>query len=305
MAFILEVLFSGPCLYVRHPSDKTQVAVLMPDARLPSRPDSHPDEEPAEPHVGFIRVNLGDVRVDGLSIPLGSPGDRKYEIVHRFDRESLVFEELAPEPVTVTLDKVPDFDVFLRDELDLAVDLFGADRQGRLVMRTILKGGTLNGPKGKREWRIPQLKGGDSEEYKKDFAPVVHWNRDVPGNCLTLRIVAFDGSSETRIPLGPFEDGETVTVEVANLCAYNPLEWTELPMRSVVGTDEDFKWVYQLLQPRTGSYAKLLKGAPLPAPRLVRGGLRTGDEDCIGAQITRGWSTGTADADTSPEGGTS
>jgi hypothetical protein len=207
----------------------------------------------------------------------------------------LVFGELAPEPMTIALDDVPDLDEFLTD-LDLVVGLFKADPGKKLVMRTILKGGTLCGPEGQRKWRIPRLRSSKTDEYKKNFASFTEWERDVTGDKLALRTTAFDGSGETMIPLGPFAAGEIVTVEIANLCAQNPLEWEDLPKRKVMGTDEDFKWVYRMLKPTTGSYASLLKGSPLPAPRLVRDGSRTGDDDCMGATIKRDWPLETAAA---------
>lgn len=295
MPFTLKVIFSGPCLYVRHPDHNTQIAVLMPDARGRTAPGSHLDDEPAEPHVGFIRVNMGDIRGGGLNLPRGTADEPKYELIHRFEREVLVFEGLAAQPMTNDLGKVPEFNEFVT-ELDLVDELFGADPHKKLVMRTILKGGELKGPEGKREWRIPRLRSSSTDEYRKKFASFTSWERPVPSDRITLKITAFDGSGETLIPLGPFAADEMVTIEVANLCAYNPLEWADLPTRKVVGTDEDFKWVYQLLKPRTGSYAKLLKGSALPAPRLVPLGPRTGDDDCMGAQIERAWPIETAAA---------
>jgi hypothetical protein len=302
MPFTLKVVFSGPCLYVQHPDSQknTQVAVLMPDARLSSKVTQHWDEEPAEAHVGFIRVNLGDLRGAGLKFPRGTADKPAYELVHQFDREVLTFEGLDAVAMTNDLGNVPDVDEFVT-ELDLVDELFGADSHKRLVMRTILKGGTLKGDEGKREWRIPRLRSSSTDEYRKKFASFTFWERPVPKDSITLKITAFDGTGETLIPLGPFTANEVVTVEIANLCAFNPLEWDDLPKRQVMGTDEDFKWVYRLLQPRTGSYAKLLKGSALPAPRLVREASRTGDDDCMGAKITREWPIETVAATESGE----
>jgi hypothetical protein len=182
------------------------------------------------------------------------------------------------------MEKIPDVDEFVT-ELDLIDDLFGTAPK-KLVMRTILKGGHLDGRGGGRQWRIPRLRSANPDEYQDNFATGAEWQREVPGDSLTLRISSFNNARETKIPLGPFTAGETVTIHVANLCAFNPLEWDDLPKHQVMRTDEEFKWIYQLLKPRTGSYPQLLKGSTLPAPRLLQDTSFTGDEDCMGAQIT-------------------
>lgn len=292
MAFNLQVDFSGPCLYVLHPTDKTQVAILIPDGRkrTPGN-DYHLDDELAEAHVGFIRVNLADLRTTGLILPQGSTEEEPaYELIHRFEGEVLEFEGVEPAVLTSVTLAVPDFAKFA-PTLELLPDLFGETPPPALLMRCILKGGSIESSPRLQKWKFSRLLAGNLPEYKDGFAPFVTWKRTITDDRLSIRLSSFDGTRETRFVLGPFQDGETVTVEVANLCAHNPLEWKDLPPRMVSETDEDFKWLYRLLEPAGSTYPDVLKGAPLPAPRLGRGSKRivTGDEDCMGAQITADW----------------
>lgn len=302
MAFDLYVHFTGLCLYVLHPTDDTRAAVLMPEARKGKADEYHLDDDPAEPHVGFLRVNLADVRGGGLQLPAGcGENGPAYELVHRFDGEVLEFEDLPSAQITGT-PHVPDFAEFAPG-LDLLPDLFGSTPPPQLLMRCVLTGGELLSEPGLREWRFSRLLAGNLPEYKRCFAPYVTWKRRIDSDCITLRISNFAGSCVTRLRLGPSCKDEEVAIEVANLCAFNPFEWKDLPERMVHGTDEDFKWLYRLLTPAESDYPAVLKGASLPAPRLRRGSPRsvTGDEDCMGATLTRAWPTGSTARDAAPD----
>jgi hypothetical protein len=294
MPFTLRVVFSGPCLFVQ-PTTETpsQVVVLMPDARERTKITHHWDEEPAEHHVGFIRINLADVRTTGLTIPMAdSQGKPAYEILYRFDCDVLEFVGIPAEPMEEVDLKLPDFECFaptLGPVTKLFSDDSGDPPPPELLMRTILKGGKILSKAGERQWKFSRLLAGGKPQHKEKFASYACWERTVPSDRLTLRVSDFKATRETLIPLGPFTDDETITVEIANLCAYNPLEWKDLPVRQVMDSDEDFKWLYRLLEPSGSTYPDVLKGAPLPAPRLVHEGSRTGDDDCMGAKIKHDW----------------
>ncbi len=86
--------------------------------------------------------------------------------------------------------------------------------------------------------------------------------------------------------MGPFTTNSIVTMKVGNLCAFNPLDWDDLPVQKVPTTDMDFKWVYQLLRTR-GMGSVIPTNTKLPAPDLLPvSGPETGEEACMGGKIT-------------------
>ena len=104
MPFRLIVEFSGPCLYVIDgPSTKDgqkfadRLGVVIPDCTLPSdsKKPNHKDEEPAEPHVGYLRIDMADV--DARFPRAEEDGNPLYELVHRFTGQVLNFIETHTE----------------------------------------------------------------------------------------------------------------------------------------------------------------------------------------------------------------
>lgn len=185
-----------------------------------------------------------------------------------------------------------------------------------LLLRTVLRGGTLAPSileQGTDEWSIDPLppNGVTDARQKGDtwarppvagqFPGGVTWKRRVRGrNDLTLTLTQFDGSNPTRIRLRPaVRDGERVIrLKIANLCAENPLEWNEFPLRSVILEDSDFKWFYTLLDPgkdpadptKERGWSAILGNRALPAPRLVSQtapqphATSSGVQDCTGSE---------------------
>lgn len=194
MPFNLQVDFSGLCLYVLHPTDKTQVAILMPDGRGRTEGnDYHLDDEPAEAHVGFIRINLADLRTTGMKLPQGEAEDEPaYELIHRFDGEVLEFAGLEPTEFTGVALAVPDLGKFAPG-LQLLPGLFTKTPPPALLMRSILKGGIIESTPTPRKWKFSRLLAGNHPEYKDSFVPFVSWKRTVDCDRLTIRISSFDG----------------------------------------------------------------------------------------------------------------
>lgn len=298
MSFTLEVDFSGLCLYVVDP-DTGQVAVLMPDCRKRTHGASpfHADEDRAKLHVGYVRINLAD-----LGVPLTPPAstsdpaeEPRYELVHRFDRQRLQFVgEAAPEAVTRTGMDIPDFGRFAPG-VELIDGLFSDSPPDILLMRSVLNGGTLEArtlADTPPAWTFSRLLNPDGEPYGGTFASFATWKREFQGNTLKLRITDFAGNPEAEFTLGPVPEGGTLHLDVANLCEENPLEWSDLKTRKVLGDDKDFKWLYRLLKPRTGTFKDIVSPAdpfPIPARPAVAG--ETGDDDCMGGTMTARFST--------------
>lgn len=293
MSFTLDVDFSGLCMYVADP-DTGHVAVLMPDCRMRTHGASpfHEDEHEAKLHVGYVRINLSD-----LGVPLTPPaatsdpaGEPRYELVHRFDRQRLQFVgEVEPGAVTRTGMEIPDFDRFAPD-VELIDGLFSDAPPDILLMRSVLNGGTLEAKTLSKDppvWNFTNQLNPDGPPYGGQFASFATWTRQFQGNTLTLRITDFAGNPEAEFALGPVPEGGTLHLDVANLCAENPLEWSDMRTRQVLGDDEDFKWLYRLLKPRTGTFAELVNhDAPFPIPSRKGLGDETGDDDCIGGTKT-------------------
>jgi hypothetical protein len=285
MAFDLKIQFAGLFLYVRHDTDPTRIAVLSPDARGRTNPKRmHLDnKDRAEPHVGYIRL-------DGANLAQRLPADRnpdedpRYELIHRLDRQVLVFDDgLDPAPIQADL-KVPEFDQFAPD-VELLPGLFDPKPPRELLARTILTGGTLVSDVTEEEWRLPSHLNSNptAKMLEGNFASTVTWTRRVPGNSTTLRITDFAGNTEQEFFLGPVPGRDFVFIKVANLCAHNPLEWDDLPLREVEGEDKDFKWLYRLHQPTNGrTWKELLGTDPLPVPqRNEMPPVDTASNDCI------------------------
>jgi len=295
MPFELKVNFTGLCLYVVDSANK-QVGVLMPDCRLleEADPREHLDGTFAEPHVGYIRMNLADF-MPGIPAAGNVTSYRQgpeYEVVHRFDRQLLSFVgDFVPEPLTTPLFDVPDFSAFAPGKLHLIDKLFTDYPPEALLMRTVVDGGTLTATKTNEEWMIPRRFDRTIPPHLRHFASVVKWRRQVKGDHVKVRISDFKGNLQAEFPLKPPDGIAPVSLKIANLCATNPLEWSEMDPRKVRGPDLDFKWLYHLLDPDKSTkypdplrYRSVLTDEELPVPYPI-GQLSSGSDDCMPGQI--------------------
>jgi hypothetical protein len=280
--FQLEVTFTGLNLFVVH-ADGQHVGVLQPDAR-PIGDDhmQHPDGSDGVPHAGYLRFDLANL---GIPVP---PGDKPQgEGVYRFANQTLQFG-LGSDPVQVidTATKrfpLPDFRKFAPD-LVVRPDLFSGTPAAPPVMWSVLSGGVLEGTLGGGEFAMPQVLNKNPARYKLEFASDVTWKRPVSDAELKLTLHDFStGVKQAEIPLKPVA-GAPIKLKIANLCSENPLEWDEFLFNAVGKDDEDFKWLYRLLLPKSGTYEDNLLGSALPIPRLMRAG-GPGVENCIGGII--------------------
>ncbi|MET0398810.1 MAG: hypothetical protein ABW277_18610 [Longimicrobiaceae bacterium] len=288
MAFNLEVTFTGLNLFVVH-KDTGQVAVLQPDARMDQNPEGHlqhPDNSKGVPHAGYLRFDLAylGIPVPAGDPPLGQPGDPpRAEGIYRFKRQTLHFG-LGADPVdpNPTL-PLPEFNK-IGSTLQILPDLFGTGPAKPPVMRTILSGGSLAGGTAGPTFILPQVLNAPGVKYESRFVTDITWTRSVAVDALTLTLHGFlaPGATQATIPLKPV-DG-MIKLKIANLCSVDPLEWTkDFGAEDINKDDEDFKWLYRLLQLNGTTYPEKLLGSPLPIPRFVKGG--AGVENCIGGII--------------------
>lgn len=283
MAFDLRVEFSGPTLFILDTDaggDTREATVLMPDARRSRHPDpKHLDGKDATNHVGYIRLNLGDLNA---SYPRGKERDQpRYELVHRFDGQMLEFVDIPAGPMDAKHLHFPRFGKFTRD-LEIKPRLLGANPSDELLMRTTLRGGTFTSTP-KRFWAFSTVLNPGERPYVDEFAASVAWTRRIEATHFTIRVTDFRGNVEASFPFEAVPEGATVKIEIGNMCAVNPLDWGDLPTHIVDDMDGDFKWLYGLLRSKGMSGVKLPTGGELPAPRLLRqGGPETGEEACMG-----------------------
>ncbi|MGH7459805.1 MAG: hypothetical protein ACREMA_02095 [Longimicrobiales bacterium] len=289
MAFDLEVEFTGLCLYVEN-DPLNKVTVLMPDARRSFADDVHIDNASAHPHVGYLRVDAAHL---GMSVAPGPEDRPRPEFIYQFDKQNLDFGinagSFAGAPPALVVDLgLPDFPKILGPAARVRNGCLDepppANVLKLLLFRTALQFGSVRGRRSNGNWTIRNGVPLDSGQ----FSEVIKWKcpgiqRD--GLSLTISNLDEDGQMQS-LRLIPIEevvgqDGngfdikrQVIRLKIANLCSTNPLEWDGLITHVVHKTDDDFKWLYRLIQPTA---------ARLAVPELV-GFQAFGVEDCTGGK---------------------
>ena len=290
-AFELRVELSGLCLYVQDP-DRSKVGLLMPDGRYRGKVLDHPDGTRAVPHVGYLRFDLANLASRAARVSVRDPSETPaYEVVHQFDRESLDFGLAETrEQIDTTNLALPDFDEFAPVK-ELAPAMFASRPPAELLMRSVLRGGTLTSILDTGvEWEMSGDLHPDGKTHVHMYGGEVHWRRMIDGPGLTLRLVSLDADRVTEIPLTPTTargDRPAIALKIANLCATNVLEWPTFEPYGVDGPDVDFKWLYRLLQLRAGEDPIKYPPSALPHPRPLPRAKMNIFTDCHGGKITQ------------------
>lgn len=302
MPFQLRVEFTGLCLYLVHARpdsfnadgsvEAQKLSVVIPDCRKTTTSKRHADETDGKHHVGYLRFDLASL----AGVPTGFPPaparkGPKYEVVHRFTGQTVHFG-VPDAPSTHVDPKLPSVEGYA-PTLTPRPGLLDPKPQGpardAMVMRTTISGGELVGTEVKAKWQFPPLFNPDQSPYSGDFAEALVWSRQIDADGLTLTLTDFGADEGLQIPLRPVgpEGRQTISVRIANLCCENPLEWDELETRESPGRDEDFKWLYRLLEPPAGtSYKDMFKKPKdeFPVPEKISKG--RGSEGCVGTMMT-------------------
>lgn len=200
-------------------------------------------------------------------MPVGSDDDPDFDVVYRFRKQTLDFGlSENEEHLSRTVD-LPDFTSFA-DRLTLRADLFSGSASSPLLFRTLLAGGSIVAEgESIYDWSL------DTRYNARAGAPLtgpfpsdVLWTRTVSDReSLMLTLSDFAGKPDAHVPLFPVAG--KIRLQIANLCASNPLEWKHLMLRQVsAAEDSDFKWFYTLFEPSDGDWPELLRGHVLPAP---------------------------------------
>jgi len=325
--FDLEIKFTGLIMYLVHgdppasPGDPLvgrKVTVVIPECRQHFVDAKHDDGTEGAHHVGYMRMDLASIVGPHASFPAAAaevaavPSDPPYEVVHRFTNQVLDFglpgeeREEGEDGVDTSINvhtRLPEFDR-LAPRLEPRPELFDERAADLAVLRTTLTRGSLTGQP-KQEWKFSNVLGDPNEAYSGKFAEALTWTRTVPDrNWLTLTLAPLAGGEAqqqvTLFPVAGPTGRPTISLKIANLCCENPLEWAELDARGAIHRDDDFKWLYRLMQPvaertrgrqpaprRTIKQMLATRGdrlAELPIPLLE--GEDRGGQGCVGVTTT-------------------
>ena len=287
--FDLTIEFTGLCLYVTRSPDRP-VTVVLPDATATDlESNTHLDGLPAVPHVGYLRFDLGSLAAAGTTAEPGNgTGAPPNEVVHRLSRETIDLSlPAAGGPAFDTL-SIPSFgDISGALEPDPAI--FADSPPATVLARVDLRGGSVTTAKGNPTWTFKPEVG--TPPAAAQYGSYVWWSRTLEGDGLTITLTPFGSAEPTSVyrltPVTERSAGEVrrvVRLKIANLCADNPLEWSELGQPAVVNEDLDFKWLYQLLRIRPGTTAPDYSMTALPHPYTSEA--KQGEvQDCFGAKI--------------------
>jgi hypothetical protein len=190
-------------------------------------------------------------------------------------------------PVDVTKLEFPDFGQI--DDLEIANGLFGNAPPPDVLMWTKLTGGSFTAHSAGSNWKI----NGGRGLYQGQFANYVVWTKRITGtNSLPLTITSFEKPAMPEpIPVTLTQRDRHIRLKISNLCAENPLEWPDLKIRAIAGTDDkDFKWLYRLLEPNAVAVGAGRRPGFGPGnlfvPILDRASGPAGEEqDCTGGKI--------------------
>jgi hypothetical protein len=279
MAFDLEIQFTGLFLYLLH-TDGDRAKAVMVNARQSQRRrgragnKTHPDTTRSdEPHVGYLRFNLGSL---DSRFPSDEDNDGPdFEVIHRLDAVDVSFPQIARSQYTMAA-QIPNLDeAYPGLEPDPAI--FRNPPSDEVLARIELNGGTWSGH-GMRSWEFKPNRRHKKPPYQGNFAPVISWTRSIDAAQLEVVIQPFDSGASTTLELQPIRD--KVVLRIANLCSVNPLEWNELKSHKTA-VDADFKWVYHLLKLPDGKRTE-----ELPVPGLIAELGLLGEEDgCHGGLL--------------------
>jgi hypothetical protein len=288
MSFELRVEFRGLCMFVVHPTQQ-KVTVVMPDGRRRPDPFPLPNGERVAPHAGYLSCALANV--------MGPQGTAvEGQVVHQFARETLRFGLASPtnsaQPPLPPGIRVPDLDCVAPSLRPIpgVVDGFAPPPAG-LLMRAVLEGGDWAAAEVNHKWKFeperPAHCGGG-------FAGCVVWTTTVEADHVDVHFDPWEpgGSPTGSGPVRLWAMGaKHVTVEIANVCAHNPLRWDTLdsPELPADGRDVDFLLHYQLLKPEAQRVeaAVTLHEAPIPVLDRTTAGRPLGSSPgCNGVRLT-------------------
>ena len=292
----LWIKFSGLCLFATR--DDGTVTVLLPDARnlgVGGSEPRHEDRTPAAFHAGYIRMDLASL---GVKATTNAPESVPHvEVVHRLHQQTISLVSKTPLSGAVDVSQllVPNFNVAgvhdsiadgIAEDLTVRPAVLEARPDSGLLAQLTLRGGAFAPAVPTERWEFGATLRTRRTLYSGHFAGVHTWMTAVDDD-FKLELTPFGKVDPTEcFVLSPSDEARRViAISIANLCATNPLEWTEYEKPSVQ-QDVDFKWFYKLLElPQGRTWDSELCGGELPIPLVPRTTRPDGIAGCSKARI--------------------
>lgn len=262
MSFQLSVTYYGLCLF-RRGGGGSVVRINLPGT---SKDDTHADGSPAKPHYARFAIPRDAVGNEG-DFKDGPPG----WIVISLDTYVVGFPIPKGTPDASALDTVVPFDRF--------VDNFRVRANVRELSAASIEATSgdfkpLNSPPA--EWLIPNTLTARPPLDATSFGYNVTWTATVDDSTKAAPAITFATPAGTpalpamllKTDLGP------VDMILGNVCNPDPVDWPNMPVETCPGPDpcidEDFKWLYKLLEPTDAKdWQQRLNGKPLPVPNYL------------------------------------
>lgn len=292
MSVTINVTFAGLAMAILHPEEDCSLAVL-PDARKPAVLD---DFTVGAEHQCYIRSPLahfahkdGGTLIADSSVVHRLGGDHvsMYLAVRRRGSEEFVplaVESGAHGPANSgNALPMPYFDEIVTPTVAPLPQIINPTAHQSTLCRMVLPSGAWRGSGIQSQWIVSSaLQTAPSVSNPCARTPIfgsyvgrMTWTRRIEDDIthVALMVHSLHGTNTPAASLvfAPLPAGgeETeVNMEIANLCADDPLEWKSNPRRRLA--DVDFKWMYSLLElPQQQRFTTALMGAELPHPRKV------------------------------------
>jgi hypothetical protein len=264
----VKIRFEGVILVVPNPATKT-AHIRMPLAEGSSIPEWHADTTPATPHSAYLATFA---QYSAGEKPVGNPIHllgKNLRIKGRGDLGSAGLKGMAP------------FKKFTKNSNALQFSTLTHSCQ------IILEGGELSslvdrGIMG--TWSFSKSLNGQAPR-DVDLAHALMWDSEEE----EIDVVEYFEDGTTKVVCHLKADDDTHPANVIAHYSHPPKDWTTKHGDIVKGVvDHDFKWLYQIVRPNSGTWEEKLanNGFPeklLPAPRSTKPPIRqVGSPTCFG-----------------------
>jgi hypothetical protein len=261
MSFQLSATYYGLCLF-RRGAGGTVVRINLPDT---TKDPTHADGSPAKVHYARFAIPRDAVRNAG-EFKEGPDG----WIVVSLDTFVVGFPIPKGAPDAKALDTVVPFNRFVDNfrVRDNVKDLSAAS-----IEITSGEFEPLNSPPA--EWMIPNTLTTRPPFDATSFGYNVTWTATMDESARAEPAITFTTpSGAPALPAMVLKTDKDVAIILGNVCNPDPVDWPNMPVETCPGPDpcidQDFKWLYKLLEPTDAkTWEQRLHGKPLPVPEYL------------------------------------